>query len=65
MDSLFTAAARALSAADALAALKRVALRDAPPAPALRGIHIVSSAKLLMRFEMAANVPEKLNIDYL
>lgn len=38
MDSLITAAARALAAGDALAALQRVALRDDPPALALRGI---------------------------
>ena len=38
MDSLIAAAARALVAGDALGALKRVALRDDPPALALRGI---------------------------
>src|SRR5512144_3221048 len=38
MDSLITAAARALAAGDALGALKRVALRDDAPALALRGI---------------------------
>ncbi|MFP2928971.1 helix-turn-helix domain-containing protein [Pyxidicoccus sp. 3LG] len=38
MDSLITAAARALSAGDALGALRRVALRDDAPALALRGI---------------------------
>jgi DNA-binding transcriptional ArsR family regulator len=38
MDSLITAAARALAAGDPLTALKRVALRDDPPALALRGI---------------------------
>src|SRR5690349_15597901 len=38
MDSLITAAARALRHGDPLAALKRVALRDDPPALALRGI---------------------------
>ncbi len=37
MDSLIAAAARALVAGDALGALKRVALRDDPPALALRG----------------------------
>ena len=37
MDSLIAAAARALAAGDALGALKRVALRDDPPALALRG----------------------------
>jgi len=38
MDSLITAAAQALAAGDLLGALKRVALRDDPPALALRGI---------------------------
>ncbi|MEO7500819.1 MAG: helix-turn-helix domain-containing protein [Casimicrobiaceae bacterium] len=38
MDSLIGAAARALAAGDALGALKRIALRDDPPALALRGI---------------------------
>jgi tetratricopeptide (TPR) repeat protein len=40
MDSLITAAARALAAGDPLGALKRVALRDDAPALALRGIAI-------------------------
>src|SRR5215510_7512976 len=38
MDSLVAAAARALAAGDPLGALQRVALRDDPPALALRGI---------------------------
>jgi hypothetical protein len=38
MDSLIAASARALAAGDPLSALKRVALRDDPPALALRGI---------------------------
>ena len=38
MDSLIAAAARALAVGDALGALKRVSLRDDPPALALRGI---------------------------
>src|SRR5687767_1656531 len=38
MDSLITAAARALAAGDPLGALKRVALRDDAAALALRGI---------------------------
>lgn len=38
MDSLITAAARALAARDPLGALKRVALRDDAPALALRGV---------------------------
>jgi hypothetical protein len=38
LDSLITAAARSLAAGDPLGALNRVALRDDPPALALRGI---------------------------
>ena len=38
MDSLIAATARALAVGDALGALKRVALRDDPPALALRGV---------------------------
>jgi hypothetical protein len=38
MDSLINAAARALATGDPLGALKRVALREDPPALALRGI---------------------------
>ena len=38
MDSMITAAARALAAGDPLGALNRVALRNDPPALALRGI---------------------------
>ncbi|KQV98401.1 hypothetical protein [Rhizobacter sp. Root1221] len=38
MDSLITAAARALAVGDVLGALQRVGLRDDPPALALRGI---------------------------
>jgi hypothetical protein len=38
VDSLITAAARALAAGDPLGALKRVALRDDAPALALRGV---------------------------
>jgi tetratricopeptide (TPR) repeat protein len=38
MDSLIASAARLLAAGDPLGALKRVALRDDPPALALRGI---------------------------
>lgn len=54
MDSLITAAARALSAGDPLGALKRVALRDDAPALALRGIALAqlgdfARAKVLLR----------------
>jgi hypothetical protein len=38
MDSMIAASARALASGDALGALKRVALREDPPALALRGI---------------------------
>ena len=47
MDSLITAAARALAAGDPLGALKRVALRDDAPALALRGIAIAQLGDLV------------------
>ena len=52
MDSLITAAARALAAGDPFGALNRVALRDDAPALALRGIAMaqlrdLARAKLL------------------
>ena len=46
MDSLISASARALAAGDALGALKRVALRDDPPALALRGIAMAQLGEL-------------------
>jgi tetratricopeptide (TPR) repeat protein len=46
MDSLITAAARALAAGDPLAALKCVALRDDAPALALRGIAMAQVGEL-------------------
>lgn len=46
MDSLITAAARALATGDVLAALKAVALRDDPPALALRGIAMAQLGEL-------------------
>jgi tetratricopeptide (TPR) repeat protein len=54
MDSLITAAARALAAGDPLGALKRVALRHDAPALALRGIAMAqlgdfARAKTLLR----------------
>jgi hypothetical protein len=54
MDSLITAAARALAAGNPLGALKRIALRDDPPALALRGIAMAQlgdlvRAKVLLR----------------
>jgi hypothetical protein len=47
MDSLITAAARALMAGDPLGALKRVALRDDAPALALRGIAMAQLGDLV------------------
>src|SRR5437867_6843687 len=47
MDSLITAAARALAAGDSLGALKRVALRDDAPALALRGIAMAQLGDLI------------------
>jgi DNA-binding winged helix-turn-helix (wHTH) protein len=54
VDSLITAAARALAAGDPLGALKRVSLRDDGPALALRGIAMaqlgdLARAKTLLR----------------
>ncbi len=54
MDSLITAAGRALAAGDVLGALKRVALRNDAPALALRGIAMarlgdLARAKALLR----------------
>jgi hypothetical protein len=54
MDSLITAAARALAAGDPLGALRRIALRDDPPALALRGIAMaqlgdLAKARTLLR----------------
>jgi DNA-binding transcriptional ArsR family regulator len=52
MDSLITAAARALAAGDPLGALKRVALRDDPPALALRGIAMAQLGDLVRAKEL-------------
>ena len=46
MDSLITAAARALATGDPLGALNRVALRGDPPALALRGIALAQLGEL-------------------
>jgi hypothetical protein len=59
MDSLITAAGRALAAGDPLGALKRVALRNDAPALALRGIAMaqlgdLSRARLLLRSAVRA-----------
>lgn len=64
MDSLITAAARALAAGDPLGALKRVALRDDPPALALRGIAMAqlgdyTKAKALVRSAARAFGPKE------
>ena len=48
MDSLITAAARALAAGDPLGALKRVALRDDAAALALRGIAMAQLGDLVL-----------------
>lgn len=52
MDQLITEAAQALSAGDPLAALKRVALRDDPPALALRGIAMAQLGDLARAREL-------------
>ncbi len=62
MDSLITAAARALAAGDPLAALKWVALREDAPALALRGIAMAqlgdfAKAKVLLRSAIRAFGP--------
>jgi len=64
MDSLITAAARALAAGDPLGALNRVALRDDAPALALRGIAMaqlgeLDRAKALLRRAARAFGPKE------
>jgi hypothetical protein len=64
MDSLITAAALALAAGDPLGALNRVALRDDPPALALRGIAMAQlgdlvRAKALLRRAARAFGPKE------
>src|SRR5829696_3190490 len=64
MDSLITAAARALAAGDPLGALKRVALRDDAAALALRGIAMAQlgdlvRAKALLRRAARAFAPRE------
>jgi hypothetical protein len=64
MDSLITAAARALAVGDPLGALNRVALRDDAPALALRGIAMAQlgdlvRAKALMRSAARAFGPKE------
>src|SRR6187200_2249742 len=65
MDSLITAAARALAAGDPLGALKRIALRDDPPALALRGIAMAqlgdfARARVLLRRAARAFGPREI-----
>src|SRR5262249_42677754 len=52
MDSLITAAARALAAGDPIGALKRIALRDDAPALALRGIAMAQLGDFLRAKEL-------------
>jgi DNA-binding transcriptional ArsR family regulator len=64
LDSLITAAARALAAGDPIGALKRVALRDDAPALALRGIAMAQlgdfvRAKTLLRSAARAFGPKE------
>src|SRR5579859_2851379 len=64
MDSMITAAARALAAGDPLGALKRVSLRDDAPALALRGIAMAqlgdfARAKALLRSAARAFGPKE------
>src|SRR5580700_750237 len=64
MDSLITAAARALAKGDVLGALNRVALRDDAPALALRGIAMAQlgdlvRAKALLRSAARAFSPRE------
>ena len=64
MDSLITAAARALASGDPLGALQRVALRDDAPALALRGIAMAQlgdlvRAKALLRSAARAFGPRE------
>lgn len=64
MDSLITAAARALAAGDPFGALQRVALRDDAPALALRGIAMAQlgdyvRAKALLRRAVRAFGPHE------
>ncbi|MGH6883505.1 MAG: hypothetical protein ACREFM_21460, partial [Hypericibacter sp.] len=64
MDSLITAAARALAAGDPLGALDRIALRDDAPALALRGIAMAQlgdfdRAKFLLRYAARSFGPKE------
>ena len=64
MDSLITAAARALATGNPLNALNYIALRDDAPALALRGIAMaqlgdLSRAKILLRRAARASARER------
>ena len=64
MDSLITAAARALAVGDPIGALKRIALREDPPALALRGTALaqlgdLARAKALLRRAARAYGPRE------
>ena len=64
MDSLITAAARALALGDPLGALKRIALREDPPALALRGMAMaqlgdLARARALLRRAARAYGPRE------
>jgi hypothetical protein len=67
MDSIVASAARFLAAGDPLAALKRIALRDDPPALALRGIGMAQlgdyerARKLLRRAAHGFGARERLS----
>src|SRR5258705_7677051 len=67
MDSAIASAARLLAAGDPLGALKRVALRDDPPALALRGIAMAQlgdyerARKLLRRAARGFGARERLS----
>jgi len=65
LDSLITAGARALASVDALAALNCIALRDDPPALALRAIAMpqlgdCARARLLLRAAAAFGPREEI-----
>jgi DNA-binding transcriptional ArsR family regulator len=66
MDSLFASAARLLAAGDPLGGLKRIALRDDPPALALRGVAMAQlgdyerARKLLRRAARGFGAHERL-----
>ena len=61
MDSLITAAGRALAAGDPLGALKLVALRDDAPALALRGIAMAQLGELVRAKELLRKAARSLS----